>query len=257
MSSTPSTAAARPRAGAAVFRAEARLFRREPGGLFGIFVFPVLLLVILGCIPPFREANKELGGLRLIDAYVPVSVLLSMIVAGLQSMPPVLTGYRERGILRRMSTTPARPAGLLGAQMAIHGAAALCAALLSLAVGRLAFGVALPRHAAGYLLALVLAVLVSLALGALVSARSRNTKVTNAIGSAVFFPSMFTAGVWVPVQAMPHVLAEIVTWTPFGAAAQALNQAAAGNWPGWSHLGVLALWTAVLSAAAVRWFRWQ
>ncbi|RVU20458.1 ABC transporter permease [Streptomyces antnestii] len=241
----------------AVLRTELRLFGREPAGLFWIVVFPTVLLVILGSIPSFREADKSLGGIRLVDAYVPVTVLLAMIMSGLQSMPPVITGYRERGILRRMSTTPVRPAALLGAQMGIHGAAALCSAVLSLAVGRIAFGVPLPRHAAGYLLALVLAVLVALALGALVSALSRTTKISNAIGSVVFFPMMFCAGVWLPVQAMPGALAHIVAYSPFGAAAEALGQAAAGDWPSWSHLGVLAVWTLLLSGAASRWFRWE
>ncbi|MER7197713.1 hypothetical protein CG723_38945 [Streptomyces sp. CB01635] len=241
----------------AVLRTEARLFRREPAGLFWIVVFPSVLLVILGSIPSFREADKSLGGIRLVDAYVPVTVLLSMIMSGLQSMPPVITGYRERGILRRMSTTPVRPAALLGAQMGIHGIAALCSAVLSLAVGRIAYDVPLPKQAAGYLLALVLAVLVALALGALVSALSRTTKISNAIGSVVFFPMMFCAGVWLPVQAMPDALAHIVEYTPFGAAAQALGQAASGDWPAWSHLGVLAAWTVLLSAGASRWFRWE
>jgi len=241
----------------AVLRTEARLFRREPAGLFWIVVFPTVLLVVLGSIPSFREADKSLGGIRLVDAYVPVTVLLSMIMSGLQSMPPVITGYRERGILRRMSTTPVRPAALLGAQMGIHGIAALCSAVLSLAVGRIAYDVPLPKQTAGYLLALVLAVLVALALGALVSALSRTTKISNAIGSVVFFPMMFCAGVWLPVQAMPDALAHIVECTPFGAAAQALGQAASGDWPAWSHLGVLAVWTVLLSAGAARWFRWE
>ena len=61
---------------------------------------------------------------------------------------------------------------------------------------------------------------------------------------------MFCAGVWAPVQAMPDLLRRIVGFTPFGAAAQALNQAAAGDWPSWTHLGVRALWTVLLIAAA-------
>ena len=60
-----------------------------------------------------------------------------------------------------------------------------------------------------------------------------------------------------PVQTMPDVLARVVGYTPFGAAAQALNQAAAGDWPGWDHLGVLAAWTVLLTAGAARWFRWE
>ncbi|MEU3502971.1 ABC transporter permease, partial [Streptomyces hundungensis] len=195
--------------------------------------------------------------IRFVDAYVPVAVLLSMIMAGLQAMPPVITGYRERGILRRMSVTPVRPSALLGAQMGLHGAAALLSAVLSLTVGRIVFDVALPRQLFGYALALLLAVLSALALGALVSALSRTSKVASAIGSAVFFPMMFSAGVWLPVQAMPDTLGRIVELLPFGAAAQALNEAAAGGWPGWDHLGVLALWAVLLSAAATRWFRWE
>ncbi|CAM5419489.1 ABC transporter permease [Streptomyces canus] len=241
----------------AVLRTEVRLFRREPGALFWILLFPTLLLVILGSIPSFRHHEADLGGLRTIDVYVPVAVLLGLIVGGLQSMPQTLTGYRERGILRRMSTTPVRPTALLTAQMTVYGGAALASALLALLVGRFAFAVRLPEQFGGYLLALVLAVLVALALGAVISALSRTTKIAGAIGSAVFFPSMFCAGVWAPVQTMPDVLARIVGYTPFGAAAEALNRAAAGDWPGWTHLGVLVAWTVLLTAAASRWFRWE
>jgi ABC-2 type transport system permease protein len=244
-------------ASAAVLKSEARLFGREPGSLFWIVVFPTVLLTILGLIPSFREADASIGGRRVIDLYVPVAVLLAMIMAGLQAMPPILTGYRERGILRRMSTTPVRPASLLTAQIVLHGAAALCSAVLAMAVGRVAFGVALPEQLFGYALALVLATLSALALGATVSALSRNTKISSAVGSVAFFPMMFTAGVWVPVQAMPETLRRIVEFTPFGAASQALAQAAVGDWPSWSHLGVTALWAVVLIGAASRWFRWE
>ncbi|CAL9433597.1 ABC transporter permease [Streptomyces sp. enrichment culture] len=241
----------------AVLRTEFRLFRREPGGIFWVMLFPTVLLAILGSIPSFREADPGLGGLRPVDAYVPVAVLLGLIVGGLQGMPPTLTGYRESGILRRMSTTPVRPSALLTAQMVVFGAAALLSALVALAVGRLAFRVALPEQPLGYLLALLLALLASLALGAVLSAVSRTTKIATAAGSTTLFPAMFTAGVWLPVEAMPDLLADIVGWTPFGAAARALNEAAAGDWPGALHLAVLAGWTVLLTAAASRWFRWE
>ena len=239
-----------------VLRTEIRLFRREPGGIFWILLFPTLLLVILGSLPSFREPDPALGGLRPVDAYVPVAVLLGLIVGGLQGMPQTLTGYRENGILRRMSTTPVRPAALLTAQMLVFGGAALLSALVALAVGRLAFDVALPGQPFGYLLALLLALLGTLALGAVLSALSRTTKIATAVGSLALFPAMFCAGVWLPVGAMPDVLADIVGRTPFGAAARALNEAAAGDWPDWSHLGVLAVWTVLLPAAAARWVRW-
>ncbi|ELS56656.1 ABC transporter permease [Streptomyces viridochromogenes] len=241
----------------AVLRTEARLLAREPGSLFWILLFPSLLLAILGAVPAFREPQDGLGGLRIVDTYVPVTVLVGMIVAGVQAMPAGLTGYREHGILRRLSTTPVRPSALLSAQMLVHALAALLSALLALAVGRLAYDVRLPGQPYGYLLALVLAVLVALALGSVISAVSRTVRIAGAVGTAVFFPMLFSAGVWLPVQAMPDLMADIVGFTPFGAAAQALGQAMTGDWPGWSQLGVMAAWTLVLSVAAARWFRWE
>jgi ABC-2 type transport system permease protein len=257
MSAATTTPVRRTSPRAAVLRAEARLFRREPGSWFWILGFPPLLLVILGSIPAFRKVDPGLGGLRIIDLYVPILVLVALIVTGLQTMPPVITGYRERGILRRMSATPVKPSALLTAQMGLNGAAAIVSALVCLAIGRIAFDVKLPHQAAGYALALILAAAAALALGALVSALAPTAKIATAIGSAVFFPSMFCAGVWLPVQSMPHVLRTIVELTPFGAAARAMGQAAIGDWPSWSHLGVLAAWAVILTAAAARWFRWE
>ncbi|WP_327189914.1 ABC transporter permease [Streptomyces xinghaiensis] len=241
----------------AVLRAEVRLFRREPGAIFWIIAFPTLLLVILGLIPDFRRPGEDLGGLRVIDLYVPTVILLSTITAGLQSMPAVLTGYRERGILRRLSTTPARPVSLLTAQIAVHFGAILVAAAVALVVGRTAYGVAFPQQPFGYALAFGTATLSALALGTVISAVSPSTKISNVLGSLVFFPAMFTAGVWVPVQVMSGTLRTVVELTPLGSAAQALRQASAGDWPDWTHLGVSGLWALVLVVAAARWFRWE
>ncbi|MEO3972312.1 ABC transporter permease [Streptomyces sp. CAU 1734] len=241
----------------AVLRAEARLFLREPASLFWIVAFPTLPLCVLGAIPSNREHSAGPGGLRVVDLYVPVAVLLAVLMAGLQSMPPVLTGYRERGILRRMSATPVRPSSLIAAQITLHGAAVAVSALLAVATGRIVFDVAPPREFAGFLLALALAALAGLALGSVVSAVCRTTRITQAVASAVFFPGMFTAGVWLPVAAMPDTVRNIVTLTPLGAAARALDDAAAGQWPSWTHLGVTALWAVALIAAARRWFKWE
>ncbi|TSB25714.1 ABC transporter permease [Streptomyces benahoarensis] len=241
----------------AVLKTEAKLFRREPGALFWLVVFPSALLTILGLIPAFREPGAAPGGLRVIDLYVPVAVLLALSVAGVQTMPAQLTGYRERGILRRLSTTPARPSSLLLASLVLHAVVVLGSVLLALAIGRLAFGVALPAQPAGYVLALLITAFAAFALGCALAAVPRTVKAAQTLGTVVFFPMMFTAGVWIPVQSMPETLRHLVEWSPLGAASQALGQAAAGHWPSWSHLGVTGLWAVLLLTVAARRFRWE
>lgn len=244
-------------AAVAVLNTEARLFGREPGAMFWILAFPVGLLTILGAIPMFREPNPNLGGQRLIDLYVPVVVLLAMIVAGIQTMPAVLSSYRERGILRRLAVAPARPADLLTAQIVVHAVAVAVSVVLALVVGRVVFDVALPAQLIGYLLAVVLTLAAALSMGAAIAAVSSSTRVAQTVGTIVFFPMMFCAGVWLPVQAMPELLQRFVELTPFGAASQILGQAASGNWPSVTGMAVVGGWAIVLTATAIKWFRWQ
>jgi len=241
----------------AVLRTEAKLFAREPGTLFWVLLFPPLLVVGFGLIPAYQEVNPGLGGRRIIDVSVPSIVLVGLLSAGLQAMPAVLTGYRERGILRRMRTTPARPADLLAAQMALHALAVVVSALLGLATGYLIWDVALPRGPLAYAVVLALATAAGLAMGAVITAVSRTGRAATAVGLATFFPAMFAAGVYYPIDAMSGGVRRVVELTPFGAAAQALSQAADGHWPPWTHLAVLGGWTLVLVAVAARWFRWE
>lgn len=241
----------------AVLRTEAKLFIREPGTLFWVLVFPPLLLIAFGLIPRYQQANPELGGLRYIDLYVPSIVLVAVITASLQAMPTALTSYRESGILRRMRTTPARPWHLLMAQLVLHAVATVLAAALVLLAGNLIHDVAPPRHPLAYAVTLALATMSGLATGAVITAVSRTVKAATAVGLGTFFPAMFAAGIYVPLQVLPGAVRRIIELTPFGAAAQALVQAANGDWPDWGHLAVLGGWTVALMAVAARWFRWE
>jgi ABC-2 type transport system permease protein len=66
---------------------ETRLFLRDPTAIvFGPLLAPALAL-ILGFVPPFRVPDPGLGGLRVIDLYVPI--LVGVAVASL-----ALTGSR-------------------------------------------------------------------------------------------------------------------------------------------------------------------
>ncbi|MCO1616122.1 ABC transporter permease [Micromonospora tulbaghiae] len=236
---------------------ETRLFFREPLIVFFALGFPPLLLVIFGAIPAFREPDADLGGLRTIDLYVPIIVALSIAMFALNSLCQLLATYREKGVLRRMRTTPVKPAAMLGAQLLMSTAMSVVTMLVALAIGRLAFGVRLPRQVPAYLTSYVLAAVTMFAIGLLVAALAPSGKSAGAVGTVLFFPVVFFAGLWLPRDSMPGVLRTISDFTPLGAGVQSLQDATAGQWPQVLHVAVMLGWTIVAGGLAARYFRWE
>lgn len=236
---------------------ELKLFLREPMAVFFAIAFPALLVGILGSVPGFRQPERSLGGLRVIDLYVPIAVSFVLVMLALNVAPTALATYRERGILRRLATTPVGPAALLTAQMLMSLLTAAVAVLLVLAVGRLAFAVGLPRQPIGFALAFVLSAAAVFAMGLVVAAVVPTARSAQGIGSLLIFPVMFFAGLWVPRAAMPETLRRISDFTPLGAGVQALQDATGGAWPQPLHLAVMAAYVVVFGVVAARTFRWQ
>ena len=238
-------------------RSELRLYLREPMLVFWGLIFPSVLVVILGCIPAFREPNPDIGGRRVIDLYVAIAIILTVAMLAFQVAPSVLATYRERGILRRLATTPAQPAALLGAQLVTSMLTAIASIALVLIVGRVGFDVPLPRQLTGFVLAFLLTAAAAFAIGLLVAALAPSGKAANAIGSVLFFPTMFFAGLWTPREAFPEVLRRISDVTPLGAGERAVAEAMSGSWPSWASLTVLVAYVVVFGFAAARFFRWE
>jgi ABC-2 type transport system permease protein len=225
--------------------------------VFFAVAFPAILVGVLGIPQDFREPKPELGGARVVDLYVTISVTLVIAMVSLQMMPSWLATYRERGILRRLSTTPVHPVLLLTAQLLMNLLVAIVSVALLLGVARVAFATPVPQQLPGFVLAFVLSVAAVAALGLFVAALAPSGKAAQAIGVVSFFPVMFFAGLWVPREAMGSVLRRIGDFTPLGAGEQALRDAAAGAWPQSGHLAVLAAYVVVCGLAAARLFRWE
>lgn len=236
---------------------ETKLFFREPLGVFFTLAFPPILLIILGSIPAFREADNNLGGLRVIDLYTPIIVGMAITMFALNGIPQVLATYRERGILRRMRTTPVRPANLLGAELLMCTILSVVVMVIIQAIGRIVFDVSLPRQAAAYLVAYLLVTVAMMAIGLMVASFAPSGKGAGAIGSLLFFPVLFFGGLWAPRDTMPDVLRRISDFTPLGAGVQSLQDATAGHWPQLLHVAVMLGWTLVAGGLAARYFRWE
>ena len=237
---------------------ELKLFTRERVRLVVGVGIPLVLLIIFGSIPSFRDpVNKAVPGVSVLDAYVPILIAFTLAILSLTALPMVLASYRERGVLRRLQTTPIGPARVLGAQLVANLTVAAASVVLILAVARLGYHVSLPRQLAGFVLAALLTAAALMAVGLLIAAVVPNGRTAQVTGALLFYPLMFFAGLWLPIPTMPAVLQHISHATPLGAAVQALTDSAQGQWPTALQLVTLAAYTVAFGVAAARLFRWE
>jgi ABC-2 type transport system permease protein len=126
-------------------RTELKLFYREPSAYIWCVGFPILLLAILGAVPGFRKVVPELDGARLIDLYVPIIAVMTLAALALFATPSFLALYRDKGILRRMATTPVRPVTVLVAQLGVQLVTAVAVVVVLLGGGALVYDTPLPK----------------------------------------------------------------------------------------------------------------
>jgi ABC-2 type transport system permease protein len=246
---------------AATFRpllaSEAKLFGRSAGSVLWTALAPIAALIALGSIPAVKHASKDLHGISYLDAYLPILMMFSLCMSSVNLLPPTLALYRERGILRRLSTTPVPPARLLAAQATIYFGVALIVSVVLLVLAVAAYGVTLPHQLPGFALSLLLVAAATTGLGLLVAGLAPSAKAANAIAMGLFFPLMFLAGLWVPRATMPTVMRTISDYSPLGAGVRCVQSSIAGHWPPAQGLLVLLAYAVVLCAVAVRTFRWE
>lgn len=241
---------------------ELKVWLRDPTAVFFALVFPTGLLLGLGlAVPAFAEPMTEApppwNTAPGITSYLPTIIALAVGTIALTTMPVQFATFREKGVLKRLSTTPMPPQNLIGAHMLINVLALLVSCGASVVGALLVLDVPFAADPLTVLLVLVLATTAMFSLGMLVAARAEKGTTASGLGMLIYFPSLMFSGVWVPLSVMPDWMQTIGLYLPLGAAAQGLT----AGWFGTdgfplAQVLVLAAWTLVLFPLGVRLFRW-
>jgi ABC-2 type transport system permease protein len=241
---------------AKVIKVEAKLFYREPGTWIVAVLLPTIILVAIGLLFAPHKPEPSLGGRRFIDLFVPSMVVMTLATLGPNTMPARLVRYRERGVLRRLSTTPAEPMALLVAQVLINAVVAVIALVLLIVVGAAVFQIPIPQDPIAFVITFVLGMSSLLALGLFIGAIAPTTGTAAAMIVPLFIAVMLLGGVYVPRMFLPDVLQRIGEYTPPGV--QMLLDSWLGTAaPALGPLAVMGMITLVAGVAAVRLFRWE
>lgn len=243
---------------AALTKTQFKVFLREPLAVFFGLVFPSVLLVVIGfAFPGATNPEPVFDGRSLVDVYAPTSIVLGLATVAIFLLPVALGGDRERGILRRLSTTPVHPRALVSAHLAVQLAVVTVASAAAVVMGKLVFDIAFPENVGWFIVSFALGAVSLLAVGLLIGAVAPTASSGQGIGMILYFPLLFFAGVYIPLQVMPQGVRTISSYTPAGAAVQALSDGWAGGVPKSSSLLVMAAYAVVAGSLAVWLFRWD
>lgn len=194
-------------------------------------------------------------------AIVALAAVMGAFVLGLVGYSTDLVGYRERGVFRRLRTTPV-PASLI---LVVRAMAALVAILLAFLVVVVVAALAYHVHptvatVGGGLGVMALGGLSAVALAQVIVARTARAQSATALARLVLMVSLFLTGFFIRAQVWPVFWRQVAEWTPVRLAGALLVPTLQGQpWgpTAWHDAGGLTAWIVVTGVVGVVAFRWE
>jgi ABC-2 type transport system permease protein len=214
------------------------------------FVFPLLFLV--GFWALYRNDPVPLA------LHAGQFLTITILGAACFGLPTQMVAEREAGIWRRFRLTPAPTATFIAATLLVRLALLMAAVLLQLGLAR-ALGMPAPVDPAGLMLALLVAALAFLGLGAVIAMVVPNVPAVQALGQCLFLPMLIVGGVAVPLTSLPDWALTLSVFLPGRHAVAALQASVTGLGTATVRFELVALLAVGAAAftAATMLFRWQ
>ena len=241
---------------------ENRAFWRNPAAAFFTVVFPLMFLVIFNLIFGNTQIEIHGGAANQSTFYVPAIAAFAVISACYTNIAMMVSGARDRGMLKRTRGTPLAPWIFLGGRI-IH--ATLIALLLSAIItvfGALFYGVNIPSNTMPALIVtLAIGAASFCSLGLAATALIPNADAAPAVVNASVLPLFFISNVFIRLNDAPGWLLGFGAIFPvrhFSEALQAaFNPYQTGAGFEWGHLAAIAAWGVAGLLISVRYFSWE
>ena len=237
---------------------EMKIFLREPMGVVGSLVLPVLLFVFVGRALQFSPRGPEPPVSRLpFNIAILTALLISL--GAVQSLVAIMAIYREGGILKRLRATPLSPVAILGAHVLVKLSFTLVAMIIMVLAGRRVLPGAMPEHGASFIAAVLLGTTSILSLGFVMASLVRSARFAQALGAALTYVMLALSGVFFSVERLPGWLQVAANALPTTHAVTLMRAIWSGA--GWgtqlTTVAALAAIFTVCIAFSTRWFRWE
>jgi ABC-2 type transport system permease protein len=244
---------------------ETKVFVREPMGVVGSLVVPVIIFLIFGRMfgAGARGADQLTASLGSSRSATPfnVTILAAVLIAvgSVQSLIAIIAIYREGGILKRLRATPLSPVTILGAHVVVKLVFTVASLALLVLAGRRVFPGAMEVNLVSFTAALLLGTLSILTLGFVLASLVPTARFAQPLGAVILYPMVSLSGLFFPVAVLPAWLRAVAYLLPTTHAVALLQ----GVWDGsgWAaHRGDVAMLIvlgAAFSALSAKVFRWE
>ncbi|HNT76766.1 MAG TPA: ABC transporter permease [Anaerolineae bacterium] len=237
---------------------EAKLFLREPASAFFTLVFPLIYLFMYGLISG-NEPTPMYGGQRALDVAIPSLTAVIIAMAGLMSNTMTMATYREKGILRRLQTTPVSPLIVLVAQVIVIFAMTSLGMLLLIAAGKLVYQVNFAGNVFSMLIGFVLSSLSFFGIGFILAGIMPTVRSAWVVAMVLLYPMLFLSGAFFSIEILPTAVQKVSAFMPLTYVVNLLRGLWAGE-PWANHLldvGVLVGMLLVGVIISAKTFRWE
>ena len=221
---------------------EMKLFVREPVTMFFTFALPLLFLFVMGGVfGNITDAGfSNFRGLPAMDFYTPAYIALVLTSVGVVGLPGHITGYRERGVLRRFRASSLSSWRIFSAQGLVSLVTASVGGILILVAAFFAFHVSLPQNPLLVLLAFLISALSFASLGLLLGAILPTSRAAQGVGLVLFFVMLILGGAGPPRDVMTHAMQVAGDFTPLQHSVILLQDAWLGLGWNWTEFGIMA-----------------
>jgi ABC-2 type transport system permease protein len=238
---------------------EIKLFIREPITVVFTLALPMIFLVVMGGVFG-NEPNTDMviyRGVGAMDYYMPSYYGLVMMAIGTVALPVHLTGYRERGVLRRFRASSFSVWSVLGSQTMVSFVIAVLGSILITILGIVTYHPHMPVYPWQLAAAFVLGTVCFTCFGFFLGAVLPSTRSAQGIGLLLFFVMMILGGAGPPPEVLKGAMSIIGEITPLHHVIFMLQNPWLGF--GWNTTASLITVGVTVASAllAARFFRWE
>jgi ABC-2 type transport system permease protein len=237
-------------------RVQQLLFWRNREAAFFSFLFPIILLVLLGSVygdEPIEDVKAA--------TYLLVGLLgYGVAATAFASLAITLVVRREAGLLKRVRGTPLRPAAYLAAVIGSMVAVIALQVVAQLLIGVYLLDADWPAAPGSFAFVILLGAASFAALGVAVTAVVRTAEGSSAVVNAIYLPMAFISGAFFSTKEMPAFLEAISDVLPLTYLLDVLRAtfiAGEGLGSSTGPLAAVAVWGIFGLVLAVRMFRWE